>query len=88
MGTYFEEGAEIELHEKQAKYPLMSGQIVAMDPPAPKARKRQPQETVRPPYFEPRGTVAGTPKKTLDKEGEFSTGKKVGGSFGGNIKKP
>lgn len=81
MGKYFDKDVELELNDKQAKYALLSGQIEAVDPVAPKMR---PKAAVGEPFF-PKPAVP--PKKVADKQGEYSQGRHVGGTTLGSMKR-
>jgi len=50
MGRHYQEGDTLTLHEKQAKYALLSGQLVPTEEhaaPAPKAAKVRPAPFAR-----------------------------------------
>jgi hypothetical protein len=77
MGTYYADGTELELNDKQAKYGLLSGQLEAVNPP-PKKQRAQPQETTVPPR--PQGfNLPRQERIERDEAGEYSSKKSVGG---------
>jgi hypothetical protein len=88
MGKFYAEGAELDLHERQAKYAIMSGQLEAVNPPPTKARRREtPAESKIPPRPADFALPRGGEKPKRDEAGEFSKGRKVGGTFGGTARK-
>jgi hypothetical protein len=87
MGRYYEEGAELLLHRRQAKYALMSGQLEELNPAPPKAQQKPKEKSgpTTPPTFQlPRGGGAAPVRR--DKQGEYSRGRSVGGRTGGTAK--
>lgn len=76
IGKYYNEGEKLSLHEKQAKYGLMTGQIEKM--PAAVEPKSVPLKAAAVGEEAPR-------KSKVKTRGERSTGRSVGGSFGGSF---
>lgn len=89
MGTFCEKDTKIELNKKQAKYPLLSGQLEVLKPvvrvpggkdtPEKKDAHEAPVKPKEPTGYQdkPRSN-----ERIRDKDGETSGGGKVGGTSG------
>jgi hypothetical protein len=86
MGKYFHEGTEVLLNDKQAKYAVMSGQIEPVNPQAKAVRPLEETKSV-PSMPRPPASPRGEAKPKRDEHGEFSIKRRVGGTFGGNVKR-
>lgn len=89
MGTFYKKGSELMLNEKQAKYGLLSGQLEPLDPPVQRKIRREDEgvETTVPPQPAAFNLPRQPSRVKRDEQGEYSTGRSVGGQVGDRVKR-